>query len=202
MSRTDVDLANAALGYLMRDTLRNLDGTDLATVKLKANMAQAKEHVIEEYNWPECRVIAPLTLAAGSIATHQWTYAYIAPPDMIKPWILGEEKAEVTKPFARGMSADITSDAQYFFADVENAYLKYGSSRVSIGRFSAQVFDLIALKLACLCCMAIAKEAKLHQYLTTEYKRQLSAVKTIVANGEPEVIDIDFVPETILVRSQ
>jgi hypothetical protein len=202
MSRTDVDLANAALGYLLRDTLRNLDGSDVATVKIKANMQQAKEHVIEEYDWPECREIAPLVVAADTVGTYGWSYAYLAPPDMIKPWLLGEENATKTTPFARGMSSDITSDTQYFFTNLGSAYLRYGSSRAPIGRFSAQVFDLMARQLAILCCMSLTKETKLHQYLSVQYDKTLSKVKTSVANGEPEVIDLDFVPETIAVRSQ
>jgi len=100
------------------------------------------------------------------------------------------------------MSSDLNSDTQYIFTNQATAYLRYGSSRVSIGRFGAQVFDLIALKLANLTCMPIAKDAKLMQVLINMYDKKLSKVKTLVANSEPEVIDVDFVPEAIAVRSQ
>lgn len=200
MSRTEVDLANAALGYLVRGTLRNLDGQDIQTIEIKSKMDLAKELVIEEYDWPESRVIAPLVVAA--VTAPGWEYAYVAPADLVKVWLLGEERATKTTPFALGMVADVSNDTQYFFTDLTPAYLRYGSSRTSIARFSAGVFDLIAQRLAILTCMNLTKDAKMLQFLKNNYDKELSKVKTRVANSEPEVIDIDFTPETISVRSQ
>jgi len=201
MARSELDLANAALGYLVRDRLRNLDGSDLATTQTSGNLEQAKEEVIEAWDWPECRVVGSLTLAGG-IDTAGWAYAYIVPADAIKIWSVGEYLAARSVPYARGMSIDIGSDTQYILTNLAEAKVRYGSSRANIARFSAQVFDLMALKLAALCCMSLAKDAKLHQYLSKEYDKRLSAARTSAANAEPEVIDIEFTPEVISVRSQ
>jgi hypothetical protein len=201
MARSDTDLANAALSYLVRDRLRNLDGDKPEPVQMRENMEQAKQEVIEQYDWPDCRVVAPLILASG-IDLRGWTYAYIEPADMIKPWILGDLKSPKSVPYERGMSSDLSSTNKYFFTDFASANIRYGSSRLPIGGFSAGVFDLIALKLALLTCMPLTKEISIHQYLSALFDKKLSAQKTIIANSEPEVVDLDFIPEAISVRSE
>lgn len=199
MARTEVDLANAALAYLVRDRLRNLDGSDLATVQMTGNLQTAIEDVCERFDWPECRAIGKLTKA--SVDAVGWAYAYVLPSDFIKLWRLGDQKAESIVPYARGMSTDLASDTQYIFTDYDEAYIRYSSNRTKIGRFGPVVFDLMALRLACLTCMPLGKEAKLHQYLETTFTKKLSAAQTLAANSEPEVVDLDFIPETIAVIS-
>lgn len=203
MARSRVDLANAALAYLVRGSLPNLDGGGMETVQIKGSIDEAIEAVIEQYDWPECRVIGALLQVTG-IDLRGWAYAYAVPSDMVKPWSVGDQRTSLKDavPYERGMSSDISSDTQYIFTDQASAYLRYGSSRVSVGRFSASVFDLMALKLATLICLPIAKDAKLLQVHLNLYEKKLSSVKTLVANAEPEVIDTEFVPESISVRSQ
>lgn len=201
MARTDLDLANAALAYLVRDSLRNLDGSDLATVKILGSIEQARDEVIESFDWPECRVVSKLTLTSG-IDTRAWSYAYAMPGDVVKLWRVGEPDVAKSYPYERGMSGDLSSDTQYIYTNLADAYARYGSSRVKIGRFSSMTFDCIAMKLATLICMPITKDAKLLQFLKNSYRATLSAAQVSTANSEPEVVSVDFTPEVIAVRSQ
>ena len=206
MARTEVDLANAALAYLQRDpNLRSLEGTGPAVVQVRQHIQTAIEEVIEEYDWPFCRVVAPLTfvlLQGGEVTLRGWNYIYAIPSDAVMIWRVSDYRGNVVEDFEIGMSADISVDTNYIFAKTAGVAIRYGSRRVSISRFPAQIFDLMARKLAIHCCMALAKDKALFQYLEAQYERRRSAVITRYANLEPEVISIDTVPELILVRSQ
>lgn len=203
MARAPEDIANAALAYLVRDQIRSLDGNSPAAINTKANLQAAIEEVIEEFDWWQCRVIAPLTTVTG-IDTRGWAYVYAIPTDVVKIWYVGPSSQMNTKsiPFEMGMSADLENDRSYIFTNEASAYLRYGSRRVSLSRFSAQQADLIALALAVKCCMVLTKNEKLQASLRQEYRIRSSKVITSAANNEPEVINLDWVPETIAVRSE
>jgi len=197
--RTEVDLANLALSHLSRDgTLRNLEGSDPNSVTLKARIPFSKEYVCTEYDWPECRVVSKLVLEP-TVTPPGWTYAYQVPADKIKIWYIGLKLREdkTSTPFELGMNPDVLDDKTYIFTNLADAYIRYGSSRAPLGRFTADVFNLIALKLAEISCMTLTKDAKLKSFLGQEYKMELSKVKTSAANLEPEIVDVEFVPETI-----
>lgn len=197
MARSDVDLANAALRHLVRERLSSLDGGDPAPVALKANMRDAIDYVLEEYDWPEARVVMAAELATG-VALRGYAYAYKVPTDLVKVWYFGSEAGDRRYDYERGMSADVTSDRSYLFSNSADAYLRYGSSRAGVGRLSMKLFELVAIRLAWTCCMPLTKNEKLWSKLEQTYERELSKVKTLVANTEPEVIDVDFVPQTVL----
>lgn len=201
MDRSPEDLANAALGYLSRDTVRSLDGTSPGAIQTKAFWKDAMLEVIGAYDWPECRVVAKL-IQVPEVDTAGWAYAYALPSDCEKIWYVGNQRNNlVSVPYERGMSSDPLSTTNYIFSDSAGLYIRYGSQRVTLSRWSAQVFDLIALVLARKCCMTITKNEKLLQLVINLYKAKLSEVKTSVANSEPEVVDMDFTPESISVRS-
>lgn len=200
MAVSDVDLANAALGLLLRDTIRDLDGSEPAAVRTKQYMQAAKEEVINEYDWYACRVVAPL-IATTAPALRGWTLAYAMPSDAVCIWRVSDLKGNELEDFELGMSADVTLDTTYIFADTSGLAVRYGSRRASLSRFTPDVIDLMALKLAAKCCMTLNKDKQLLKYLKDEYKINLSAAKTKAANLEPEVQDLDFIPETISVRS-
>jgi len=201
MARSQVDLANTALGFLVRDTIRDLDGTTPGAIHTKANMQLAIELVIGEFDWPDCRVISSLS-EVELADLRGWTHAYTVPSDMVKVWQIGASKNSTPVQFEQGMSSDLSSNRSYIFTDQASAVIRYGSSRVTIDRFSAAIFELIALKLASLCCMVITKDKTLLKFISDTYKTKLSEVKTSVANAEPEMIDQEFVPEFISVRSE
>ena len=200
MDRAPEDLANAALAYVARDTIVSLDGTSPAAIHCKTHWYNSMLEFISKFDWPECRVIQSLELLEG-VDTAGWSFAYGLPSDAEKIWYVGQQKFTKPAPYERGMSSDITTNRQYVFTNEANAFIRYGSSRVSIARWSAESFDLIAIILAQKICMPIGKDLKLHQYLGNLYKTKLSEIKTAVANSEPEVFSTDFVPETIAVRS-
>lgn len=197
MARSDVDLANAALRHLVRERLRNLDGGDIAPVTLKANMADAIEYVLEEYDWPEARVVKALE-TASSVSLRGYAYAYKVPTDLVKIWYFGNEAGTVRYDYERGMSSDLSSDRSYFFSNSADAFIRYSSNRIGVARLSVKIFELVAIRLAWICCMPLTKNEKLWAKLEQSYDKELSKIKTLVANAEPEVIDVDFVPQTIL----
>lgn len=203
MARAPEDIANAALAYLVRDQIRTLDGTGPMEVQTKANMQSAIEEVIEEYDWWQCRVIAPLTLVTG-IPARGWTAAYAVPPDLVKLWFVGDstQKNTTSIPFELGMSEDLSNDRNYIYTDQATPYIRYGSRRVSLDRWSAQQADLIAIALAIKCCMPLTKNEKLQASLRQEYRLRLNKVMTSAANAEPEVVNYEWVPETITARSE
>lgn len=203
MARTEVDLANAALAYLQRDpNLRSLDGTAPAVVQTKQHMQNAIEEVIEEYDWPFCRVIDSLVQVDDtSLPLRGWTYAYQVPSDAVIIWRVSDLRGTILEEYEQGMSADPSSDTNYIYANSADLAVRYGSRRVGIAKFPAQVFDLMATKLAIKCCMALTKDKQLFQYLRNEYTRNRSAVITKFANLEPEVREVDDTPELITVRS-
>lgn len=202
MSRSQEDLANLALGYLVRGTIRSLDGSSVEAVQTKQYLELAKELVIEEYDWPECRVITPLTEVTLS-NNRGWTYTYGVPSDLVKLWALTDGTVSRTPIlYERGMSDDVTSDKSYIFTNQAGSYIRYGSSRVNISRFSPQIFNLIGLRLAILCCLPLTKDAKLQNNLLNLYRSELGKVKTLVINSEPEIIDLEFTPESVRVRSE
>lgn len=204
MARSEVDLANAALAYLQRDpNLRNLDGVGPSTVQTKQHMQNAIEEVIEEYDWPFCRVVTPLiAIADTTIPLRGWSYIYQVPSDAVIVWRVGDLRGNDLEEYEMGMSADVSSDTNYIYTSSPDLAIRYGSRRVGIAKFPAQIFDLIATKLAIKCCMALTKDKALFQYLRAEYGRNKSAVITKFANLEPEVREVDETPELIAVRSQ
>lgn len=206
MARSIEDLANAALGYLVRDaSVRSIDDSGPSAVQMKANWRSAMEFVQCEYDWPESRVISKLT-SVSSIPLRGWSYSYQVPSDCVKLWGIDDGQTAgrgyTIIPFEMGMAEDVTSDRTYIFTNQAGAYGRYASSRVSISRFGPQVFDLIAIRLAIQACMALTKDKALNDRLTKLYDKNLSKIKTNYANNEPEQTDIDFVPEFISVRSE
>ena len=201
MSRTKLDLANEALGHLVRDTLTSLESNSPAAVAIRARMDNAIESVIEEFDWPFCRVVGPLNLTSG-VAPRGWAFAYAYPTDCVKVWHVGDERNTETEPFEIGMSSEIGSDTTYIYTNKADAQVRYGSNRVSIERFSPMAFDLVALALAIRCCMVLTKDRRLRMDLENSYTRLASKVSTSYANLEPEVVDHDFVPDVIRVRSE
>lgn len=204
MARTEVDLANAALAYLQRDpNLRSLDGVTPPVVQTKQHMQNAIEEVIEEYDWPFCRVVTSLVaIADTTIPLRGWSYLYQVPSDAVIIWRVSDLRGNVLEDYEMGMSDDVSSDTNYIYTSSPDLAVRYGSRRVGIARFPAQVFDLMATKLAIKCCMALTKDKALFQYLRGEYTKNKSAVITKFANLEPEVRDVDETPELITVRSQ
>ena len=169
MARSPEDLANLALSYLVRGTIRSLDDNDPNAVQPKQHLEFAKEAVIEEFDWPECRVIAPLT-EVSLTSLRGWAYAYAVPSDMVKIWSISDGSTRnVSIAYERGMSPDPTLDRAYIYTNQASAYIRYGSNRISVGRFSANVFDLIALKLAITCCLPLTKDLKLQNNLINLY---------------------------------
>lgn len=200
MAVSRVDLANQALAHLSRDTLRDLDGTSPAAVQTKAHIQAAIEEVIEEYDWPQCRVIKQLT-AVDIAELRGWTYAYAVPSDSVFIWGLTDLVDNAVTKFEIGMSPDPDSDTLYIFADAPGLSVRYGSRRASLTRFSPQTIALMGMRLAIKVCMPLTKDKVLKRELERAYKLEVSAVKTRMANMEPELIDVEFVPETISVRS-
>lgn len=200
MAVSQVDLANDALGLLMRDSIRDLDGSTPAAVQTGRFMPRAIDEVIGEYDWPECRVVKALT-AVSDVNTRGWSFAYAIPSDAVVLWGVGELKNDKVKMFELGMSDDITKDTTYVFTDEAAPAVRYGSRRANLSRFPPDVFGLMAIRLAMKCCMPLVKDPKLFKFLEDRYKSEASKAKTRVANLEPEIQDTDFIPELISVRS-
>lgn len=199
MARTRVDLANNALSYLVRDTIRTLDGAQPAAIHTKQHMDLAIETVIEEWDWASCRVVNPLISVSG-VPGRGWSYVYERPVDCVKLWRLEDSQGDAILEYEEGMSGDLLTNRSYIFTNAANASIRYGSNRVTVDRLSPFVFALCGLKLAELCCMALVKDAKLHKYLADSYRLQVSKAQTSAAFSEPEIVDTEFVPELILVR--
>lgn len=198
MAVSRVDLANQALGFLLRDTLRTLDGSDPASVQLKANIDAAIREVIAEFDWAECRVVKALT--ATDVELRGWTFAHQVPSDAVRVWRVSDLRGTRVEDFEMGMSEDIESDETFIYTSTSGLAIRYGSSRASLSRFTPDVVSLMALKLAIKCCLPLTKDKSLYKEHKNEYIRALSAAKTIAANLEPEVVDQDEVPELIQVR--
>lgn len=200
MSRSRVDLANAALALLVRGSIRDLDGSRPEAVQTNQHMDTAIEEVIAEFDWPETRVITSLT-AVDLSDTRGWSYAYAIPPDCVKIWAVGETRETKPTLYNIGMSEDVSKDTTYIYSDLGSAYIRYGSRRASLGRLNPLVFALMAKKLAMLCCMSLTKSARLYQTLRKEYREDLNHAMVSAANSEPEVVDVEATPELISVRS-
>lgn len=199
MAVSRVDLANQALAHLSRDTIRDLDGTSVAAIHMKANIQAAIEEVIEEYDWPQCRVTQTLTTVELD-DMRGWTYAYAIPSDCVFIWGIKIPGDDDVKEFEVGMSSNPDSDTSYIFANDASLYIRFGSRRASLSRFSPQTVALMALNLARKACMPLTKDKQLLQLLDRRYTLALSAVKTRMANMEPELTDIEFTPDTITAR--
>jgi hypothetical protein len=202
MAVSPTDLANQALGLLVRDSiLRDLDGPSPAAVQCKFHMQAAIEEVIAAFDWPSCRVIAPLIEAPG-VNLRGYGFAHVMPSDAVRIWRVSDALGSKLYEFEVGMSDDITTDTNYVFTKDSGLYVRYGSRRVTLSRFTPDVVALIALRLAIKTCMVLTKDKNLLAQLKKDYKLDLSEAKTIVANLEPELTDIEFTPEAIRVRSE
>lgn len=202
MTVANVNLANTALAKLTRDgSIQSLEEKGSNARYMKHFMPEAIEEFIEEFDWPQCRVVQDLSAVAG-IDTRGWTYAYQIPDDCVKVWrVNGLDPETLTSiSWEMGMSSDMTSDRTYIYTNDSGMKLRFGSSRVTLERFTPKQRDLIAFKLAEKTCLLITKDKSLLKWLSDTYERRISAAKTSIANMEPEVIDTEFVPETIAVR--
>lgn len=200
MSVSEVDLANLALGLLFRDTIRSLDGREPGAVLTKQFMRSAIEEVIEEFDWPQCRVVKTLTPVV-SANLRGWTHSYIIPSDAVCVWNITDLSSKTITKYELGMSESLDSDETLIFANQSGLTIRYGSRRASLSRFTPQTINLMAIKLAMKCTTLAPKDKGWFKNLGDSYKLQLSALKTRVANMEPEITDTEFVPETISVRS-
>lgn len=201
MAVSEVDLANLALGMLTRDSIRSLDGKEPGAVQTKQFMQQAIEEVIEEYDWPQCRVIKTLT-AVELDDLRGWTGAYALPSDLVFLWRIEDSAGTLVTEFEVGMSGDVSSTTNYIYSSGAGLTIRYGSNRCPLSRFSPQTINLMAIKLAQKCCLPITKDKALYKFLTDQYKIELSKTMTRMANMEPELQDVEFIPQTISVRSE
>lgn len=200
MAVSEVDLANLALGYLFRDSIRSLDGREPGAVQTKQFMQAAIEEVIEEFDWPQCRVVKDLTAVSG-LPLRGWTNAYAVPSDAVCIWNITDLTSRLLTKYELGMSPTVDDDTTYIFAGSAGLTIRYGSRKASLSRFTPQTIDLMAMRLAMKCTSLAPKDKAWFKNLQSDYRLQLSALKTRVANMEPETEDLDFVPETISVRS-
>lgn len=203
MSTPEVDLGNQALGLLMRGSLHTLDGTDPQAVQVNLNIQAAIREVIEEFDWPYCRVTTSLTavnLDPALLGT--WAYAHAVPSDLLALWrVYDSANPELFPAWEMGMTEDDSTDARYIFTSEAGLKIRYSSSRTGLSRFSDGVRYIMALRLAAKMCMPLTKNIRLRADLRREYTLELSNLKTRHANMEPEMFDVDFIPETIAVRS-
>jgi hypothetical protein len=202
MAVSQVHLANTALAKLVRDgNLQSLDEKGSNAKYMKQFMEDAIHEFIEEYDWPQCRIVKALN-AVPDIDSRGWSAAYEIPSDCVKVWRVNDTDPELAEviTWEMGMSVDLSSTTNYIFTNDSGMNLRYGSSRVSLERFSPQQRDLIATKLAIKTCLLITKDKNLRKDLEAGYARDLSKVKTAYANMEPELFDSEFTPETISVR--
>lgn len=203
MAVSQVHLANTALAKLVRDgNIRSLDEVGSNAKYMKQFLSDAVEEVIEEFDWPQCRVVQNLEAVTG-VDTRGWSAAYAVPDDCVKVWRVNDVDPEKvsTITWEMGMSEDLTSDRNYIFTNDAGMKLRFGSKRASLERFSPLQRDLMALRLALKTCLLITKDKNLLTKLEQTYARDLSKIKTSYANMEPELLDIEFVPEVISVRS-
>lgn len=202
MPASELEVANQALVLLKRGTIRSLEGNDPRATAMSAFFQMAKELVIEEYDWPQCRVIKALTaVSLPDTDLRGWVYAYAIPSDVVFLWEVNTLRNTKVTKYEIGMSSDLSSDTNYIFADDPDLAIRYGSRRVSIARFTPKTARLIAVKLAEMTCMELTKDVRLWLELKKTYVTEASEVKTRIANVEPEVVDVDFTPELISVRS-
>lgn len=201
MAVSRVTLANAALAKLTRDRITDLDGKEPGAVQMSIHMDAAIEEVIEEYDWPECRVIVSPSAALG-IDSGEYTYAYPIPSDCVVIHLVYEaSNPRKPVPYEMGMDPDVTKTDSYIFTSTAAPRLRYGSRRCPLHRFTPLVIDLMATKLAEKTCLTLGQDKKYKLGLKDQFVKDLNHVKTLVANREPELYDNEFVPETITVRS-
>lgn len=196
-----IDIANMALGLLLRDTIRDPNGPEPAAVQTKLHMDMAIESVIAEYDWPYCRVVQDLQVVDG-VNLRGWAYAYQIPSDAVMVWRISDARETVVSKYELGMTDDVTADDNFIYADDTPLTIRYGSRRVNLNRFPPFIIDLIAKNLAIRVCMILTKDKQLYDMHSKKYPTDLSSAKTIVANMEPELQDVEFTPEVIAVRSQ
>lgn len=196
-----IDIANMALGLLLRDTIRDPNGPEPAAIQTKLHIDRAIESVISEYDWPYCRVVQPLQVI-DSENLRGWTYAYQIPSDAVMVWRIGDALGNVATQYELGMTDDITADDNYVYSNDADLWIRYGSRRVNLNRFPPFIIDLIAKNLAIRVCMVLTKDKQLYDMHSKKYPTDLSSAKTIIANMEPELQDVEFTPEVIAVRSQ
>jgi hypothetical protein len=120
---------------------------------------------------------------------------------MVFLWEIRDPNGSSVTKFEIGGSADLASTTNYIYSDGTGLTIRYGSRRFPLSRFSPQTINLMALRLAIKCCMPLTKDKVLKRDLETTYTRELSKTITRMANMEPELIDPEFIPETISVRS-
>lgn len=202
MAVPEVHLANMALAKLVRDgNIQSLAEKGSNARYMKQFIDDAKLEFIEEFDWPQCRVVQDLQPVALD-DTRGWSYAYLVPSDNVKIWRingLDPESLDVL-PWEMGMSSDLTSDRTYIYSNDTSLKLRFGSSRASLSRFSPKQRDLIATRLAMKTCLLITKDKNLLKVLENYYNLNLSKVSTAFANMEPETFDTEFTPELISVR--
>lgn len=202
MTRTRIDLANLALGILVRDPIFDLTGSTPEQLHTKQFMDQAINYVISEFQVPAARCEAPL-VATSALVRPGWAYAYVRPADVVRIWQVGPAIADavVAYPYREMMSPDPSSNNSYIFSNTADAWIIYSSSRVDLSRMTPQQFELAALKLAELCCMPLKKDKELFAYLRQEVLKQTAHEAAFVYNSEVDPTDPDTTPEFIGVRS-
>lgn len=202
MPASELDMVNRALVLLKRDAIKTLEGATPPASQIRPFIQMAKEEVIEEYDWPQCRVIQTLTaVALPTESMRGWAYAYAIPSDCVCTWQVNTSRGTKVVNFEIGMSSDLDSDTNYIFCDDASMVIRYGSRRVGIPRLTPKTVALISIKLAEITCMSVTKDLRLWLELKKQYKVEASALKTQMANIEPEVVATEDTPELISVRS-
>jgi len=199
MTVSAVTFGNLALAKFGRDSIRTLDDNKASSNKVRDEWENSYLQFLEEFDWPNARVVEPGLLLSG-VDTAGWTYAYQKPAAALVIRRVGEQLSNVHKPYAFGYSNDMTTQDEYIFSNESGAFIRYTSRLAPLTRMTNKQLDVASYCLAKRICRPLGASLLEWRRLDEAYTRELNALKTVYANMEPEVTDVDFVPELISVR--
>lgn len=177
---TDVDICNIALGWLGGSAINSLSDDTTEADLCNRNYAPARDAVLEDRDWSFATVRAQLSKDATYPGFGSYT-GYSLPNDHIRT-------IQVSDDPDFEYHVDWIKEKQHILAIKDTLYIRYIFQETTVGNFSPNFIQCLALRIAHNICVPLTKNAKLQEALWEKYLLFVEYAGAIdgIQGGTPE----------------
>lgn len=184
MALDEVAIANQAFGHLgSKSTIESFDELSEEADQAKLWYAQARDQVLEAYDWTFARKETVLSLH-GDAPTSRWGFRYSLPSDCLRPRYIPNplgRKAPVI-PYELAMSLD--GSTKTLMTDLEEASLVYTFPQTNAALYSVSFVSALSRLLASLCAFSLTGKLDVERTQLQLYNSIILAAGAANANSE------------------
>lgn len=158
MVNTVVDICNMALIRLGASRITSLEDDSKQALLCKEYYQQTSDEVVEDFEWPEAITRADLAQLAET-PEYGYDYVYQLPTNPLCLRVLDADDPDV----------DYRIEGRKLYTDAEDIEIRYLARITDPTKYSSQLAEAIALRLASKLAFSLPNQGTMYQALMAEY---------------------------------